>query len=111
MKSVFLRPLGEPPTWDPAGKVHPHVDAKIVAASSSGDLTVQKTLYKDLAVHLHRNRLPENGGDHLDHSDDTEWLRRLSVYFGWNDELHRRIDAEAVKEAYTVPAWVIDDAD
>lgn len=102
MKSVSLRPIGETPTWDPKGNHHAWVDPTIVAAHEGGDLTVQKKLYQDLAVHLHRNRFPENGGHEADHSDDAEWLRRLAIYFGWSDELHSRVDREAVHEAYKV---------
>lgn len=80
-----------------------------MSAREDQDITRQKALYKDFAVHLHRNRFPENGGDLIDHTDDAEWLRRLALYFGWSSEFHRRIDAEAIREAYDVGDWAIDD--
>lgn len=110
MKAVFLRPLGEAPTWDPSGGRHDHADALIAGARASGDIADQKKLYMDFAVHLHRNRFPENGGEDNDHSDDAEWLRRLALYFGWSEELYKRIDAEAIREAYEVPAWAVEDS-
>lgn len=102
MKSVFLRPVGDAPTWDPKGNHHPYVDPKIRDAREGCDLSVQKKLYEDLAVHLHRNRFPENGGSETDHSDDAEWLRRLAMYFGWSEEYHSRVSSEAAHEAFKV---------
>lgn len=102
MKSVFLRPVGEAPTWDPKGNYHRYVDPKILAAREGADLSTQRKLYQDLAVHLHRNRFPENGGNETDHSDDAEWLRRLAMYFGWSEEFHSRVSSEAAHEAFEV---------
>lgn len=108
MKAVFLRPEGQAPTWDPAGRGHAYADAKIVAARASGDIVEQKKLFKDFAVHLHRSRFAENSIGQ-DHSDDAEWLRRLAIYFGWSEEFRNRIDAGATREAYEVGQWALDD--
>lgn len=99
MKSGFLRDVGVAPTWDPLGVRHGAVDGQIEQARSS-DFPAQKQLYRNLALHLHRNRFAENAMPEDDHSEDVEWLRRLAIYFGWSDEAWRRVDVEAVRDAY-----------
>jgi len=93
-KAVELRPLGTAPVWGGP------IDGDIVRYQN-GPMEMQRKTFFGCARWLYdnlvRDIVPDE--DRLDPSDNDEWLRRLAVWFGFDDDLRDEIIREAMRSA------------
>lgn len=98
-KPMELHPIGEPPVWGGM------LDGDI-AAYQHGPLDKQVATFFACARTMYDNQVRDSlaDEDRQDPSNNAEWLRRLALWFGWDDDLRD----EQVRIAMTAATVILD---
>lgn len=108
-KAVVLRPAGECPQWGTSPGSETPMDPEIRAAREA-PFDKQRDLFFGLVRALYDQQVRVAEEQRFDPVDNDQWIEDLATWLRWSDDVRDAEKARAVKSAYEVLDYEIEDA-